>query len=392
MTNDHTITNVDCAQLRAAVTAAKRALTPTGWNQDRVIGLTGSSHGLTVSGTDGETSVQVRCDGVGTIIDTPTVHVDETLLASALKAIPKGKSATVTITVDRTANVVVLGDAGMAVPISLKTDGNQDHRPVPEFGNLLKGRALLSIEQWDAIRLGVAPAAGIEDHRPILQAVCFTGRDAVATDSYMLACVPDCGVNVGTEEDQLVPAVVFTKLAPHVKTLSSDGGVEIRFSDNTFEARTGRWTVRTNLIIGAFPKWRTLLPLPKDAELKNVKLATAAAKPFAVLDAIPKSDPPACRVYAEDGGTGLRVVDGETSMAVTVGTVSEKVVANATAEDKVFGINPKFLSKFLGMAASPGPVKGVGVDLGWVDDLKPLHATGSNGTGWYGILMPTRMS
>lgn len=105
--------------------------------------------------------------------------------------------------------------------------------------------------------------AGCTAHqgRPVIAAICFEAETAVATDAYVLGCVP---LDDGPAEPVLVPA---KPLAQTLRRASKKAEVEIEFGDRIVVTVTtamlgGDAVERTELppTEGEFPAWRKLFP------------------------------------------------------------------------------------------------------------------------------------
>lgn len=235
--------------------------------------------------------------------------------------------------------------------------------------------------ELDAALKQVIPAAGREDHRPILTGVLCAIEDDhvrfVATDSYRLAVRDVPGVATlfeGDRDKALIPAAVLTELL----RLTGKGGqdVHLSFGDRDMQVSTADTIMYGRLIEGEFPNYKGLIPTSYPYRLTVDKAAfTEAAERVALMarDAIPVR----CVLTAD----GVEM----TATAQDVGNAHEIVDGTWTGPELTVGFNPQYL--LAGAEQCVGDT--LFIDL--MDALKPAVLTTHDPNYLY-LLMPVRIS
>lgn len=337
--------------------------------------ITGHADGVELAAFDYEVSATETIAGTGTIDGVALVG------AKLLFEIAKGldKNAPVHLTGTNPQDVLVESNG---VEYTLKTLPIDEYPslpvPAPEAMATFSGSVLAEM-------LRVAVAAGRDDTLPVLTGVCFAEHDGVlevaATDRYRLT-VLDTGVAVTGLEGRrvLVPASSIAIAAKHLakaeqvtlghsQTCSDDGYITLSAGTRTMTAR---------VLLGEFPKYRSLLPDRHESELSisAKELSKAVARVGIVTT---RTSPVRLTVGGEDTIVEAGGLDEAFGKATVKGTTYE-------GEPLTIAFNPMYLLD---------GAKAIGTDVihcGFVSPTKPAVWYDRENPRFKYLLMPVRLA
>lgn len=227
----------------------------------------------------------------------------------------------------------------------------------------------LPVDSWHKIQ-AVARIASTDTSRPVLQAVCFEGSEAIATDSYRLAHVTVTEkLPEGDQPNHLVPARAILGLDAAVTKLTlGERQVKAQVED-------GAWWAR--LIEAKFPNWRNL----EAGTEPTVRVRFLADRLAGVLSR-------ARHVTGDYIPLRLTVTAGEVVARANrpdIGEFEESFSADTEWSGKVKEVTVGFNDSYL--ASLIDPVDEVTMTLS--DGFK---ASLVSGDGWWsGLIMPVRL-
>ena len=232
----------------------------------------------------------------------------------------------------------------------------------------------------------VARAASSEDSRPVLTGVSLeaTGDSlvAAATDSYRLAVCTLPWEN-GPDATALVPRRALVEVQRAADALG--GEVRMAFDGSRALFRLGERRLVTNLVEGAFPDFRKLLPdeFERRLEVDRAQLAEVVRRVAVVgTDAGTSVAPVSLHLSADT----VRVTAGSGE----IGQAEESLPGVLEGDDLQIAFNPRYLSDGLDVAGSER------VRLSFRDEVKPavlrpLAEQGEEDPDFLYLLMPVRL-
>ena len=341
-----------------------------------------TSHGLSLSGFDYETSAQAAVGAE--VADEGRVLVSGRLLADICRSLP---NRSVEVTLDGTKVAVVCGTARF----SLQTMPVEDYPTLPSMPTA--SGTVRADEFGEAVAQAVS-AAGRDDMLPLLTGVRMEIEGAtislMATDRFRaslreLAWRPE---RSDASASALVPARV---LADTAKALTSGGEVSVALSSHGggdgligFEGASGNGNRRTTtrLLDGEFPRVRQLF----SAESQTVAWIETAA----LVDSVKRVS------LVAERNTPVRLTFTEQQVVLEAGSgdeaqASESVEARVDGADISIGFNPHYLLDGLSAISTPS------VHLAFTQHTRPAALAGAAETGadpdlaFRYLLMPVRL-
>jgi DNA polymerase-3 subunit beta len=315
--------------------------------------LTGSEHGLTVSGFDYEVSAEVRL--AAEIASSGSVLVSGRLLSDITRALP---AKPVDVHVDGTRVLLACGNARFSLP----TMAVEDYPTLPELPEVT---GVVAGDVFAEAIGQVAIAAGREDTLPMLTGIRveITGETVVlaATDRFRLAVRElTWSVSAETAAAVLVPAKTLAEAA---KANADGAEVQLSLGTGPTVGREGLLGIRSNgkrsttrLLDAEFPKYRQLLPTEHTAVATvGVAELTEAIKRVALV---------------ADRGAQVRMELAEGTLRLSagaddVGRAEEDLPVDFAGEPLTIAFNPTYLTDGLGSLHSER------VWLGFTDPKKP---------------------
>lgn len=231
--------------LLAAVKIAERAVCKRGALVLSGLRVSADETGVSVTGTDLDLTMSAKI--ADAVVTSPGVAV----VPSAM--LKKLVSPCTTAAKDRpvTFGMVDVDEARVSAGKTTVTLRTLPADEWPRFKGLEPvGDAVMTVATF----ADVLAAAGTEDHRPIITGVLFEDQAIVTTDSYRLHMVDDLPP-IGAESPFLVPARALREIVRlKAETVAmSWGHWEVVFYGDG-------WEIRSRLIEGEFPRYRSLLP------------------------------------------------------------------------------------------------------------------------------------
>ncbi len=349
------------AQLSSAVAAVARAAGNTPETAGTKLTVTGTK--LMVAATDLDMGIRARIEVSDT--NDGSVVVPVKLLGSLLKSLD-GE----VINVEFKDGQVHLTCGRGAYKLPVVADG-----AFPEMAAVEGSKLNLSADALHLIVDLVAHAASSDITRGTMCGVRIEGDEdgtvhAVATDSYRLAAL-----ELGTVDgfaagaEAVIPARALTEAHRHV-----DGDVTVTLGENQVSFRSGDVEVRSRLLVGPYPAWRTVVT--GGTETGTV---VDGAELVSLVHRVGLMDSSAQRVE-------LELADGELTIrggGREGGTGAETMTVESTEEFTVV-LNPIYLSAAI-EAAGAGKI-GLGVS-----DSKPVFITAEElDLPWTAMVMPMR--
>jgi len=342
-----------------------------------------TSHGLSLSGFDYETSAQSTVPAAE-VADDGRVLVSGRLLADICRSLP---NRSVEVTLDGTKISVVCGTARF----NLQTMPVEDYPTLPSMPTA--SGTVRSDEFGEAVTQAVS-AAGRDDMLPLLTGVRMEIEGArislMATDRFRaslreLTWRPE---RSDASAHALVPARVLAETA---KALMTGGEVSVALSSGGsgdgligFEgvAGNGNRATTTRLLEGEFPRVRQLF----SAESQTVAWIGTAALVESVkrVSLVAERNTPVRLTFA-DQQVVLEAGSGDEAQA------SESVEARVDGADISIGFNPHYLLDGLSVITTPA------VHLAFTQHTRPAALAGATETGaepeldFRYLLMPVRL-
>lgn len=270
---------------------------------------------VTVSATDMDMSVKVRCTGM--VEEPGCALLPAAKLSKMAHTLP---DKPVTVTADGGAATVKCGRVKFAL-VSLDADDYPGVRSVE--GDVMK----LAADDFARIAKGIAPLASSDQTRGVLQCVRFEADGgtltAVATDTYKLATVKVPCEGGFTAE---VPAQLFAMAKP-------EGDVTMRCGGNCVALDTGAVEWTTRCIIGTYPRWQVLMKPAAGAAMVDVKELRAAANRAGIVSK-----------YVD-----FNLADGKLSLAARDdgGQIIDELDVEQTGDDMRFTLDTTYLASTL---------------------------------------------
>lgn len=322
------------------------------------VNLAFKNQAVVMSATDFETSVTIKLPVKGK--RAKAVAVPAKLLAVvAAKLVGQ-----VTITIDDRA-VELVDDTGLVYEVPVSND--TPPMPLTADDGTPEPFDFLAFVQAVAF---TAPAASVDQARPILAAIRFDGERAIATDSFRLHVT-----ETAPKIDALIPAYAAVLAS---KAFPIDADVTATFSANRqrLVLASANVTFGVRLTDGTFPNWEQLIPsgeLPHSVMLDRKALHAAISK-VAVTD---KKTVPVRMSIKKDR---LQLV-----------TIVQDVV-KADADISANGTMPNLAVNGSYAMAALKVMPDELVALGATDGLKPMLFTdGTTASPWKVLLMPVRI-
>jgi DNA polymerase-3 subunit beta len=260
--------------------------------------------------------------------------------------------------------------------------------PLEEWPNMGAGEAGEAFELEAAVLLEVLPAVSSDDSRPILAGLLIDGpeRVIVATDSYRLHAVDsiDCGPS-----SLLIPRGAIVAACKAAKAAKAGGITCNTLGERDAVLSVGAVAIRTRLIEGEFPKWRTLIADEKDRGARIV----FAESPAAILEPMTKNrDFVPVRVSAGANGFGVRLELNQQDVGTIAGEIRgsfpHNLTGSSSSDREIVAFNPAyFLEAIAGLEAFE--FEGSTALRPWL--ASEYRATGS-GSRRIRLLMPVRVS
>ncbi|MEI8050139.1 MAG: DNA polymerase III subunit beta [Actinomycetes bacterium] len=334
--------------------------------------ITSTENQLTVTGTDGDLSVQVTLEVIG--IDDGTAVIPARLATDITRSLEPGA-----VTFHAAPDKEEVEISAARSQFTLRS------YPVVEFPAVsLTSESSAHIPSGtlaEALRQ-VVRASSNDDARPLLTGVLLTasngGLRLVATDSYRLALRDLEGADgVVGDEDILVPAKALTELQRLVNP-GDEGTVGVTTTGSEITFHVGNVSISTRLISGSYPDYRQLIPesYPNTLHLGKETLVGALRR----VRLLVKDNTTPVRLSMRAGGVDLKVVSQE------VGEGTETVDGDYTGEDLTIAFNPSYLIE--GIEA----VAGDEVIIETSDATRPATVRSGEADSYRYLLMPVRVS
>ena len=260
----------------------------------------------------------------------------------------------------------------------------EDFPPAPT-GTSEAATTVIKADRFARMVAQVARAASTEESRPVLTGVSLEASAdqlvAAATDSYRLAM---CTVPLedGPDAHALVPRRALVEVQRAADALGGDVAMALEAARASFVLGERRLTA--NLVEGAFPDFRRLLPDGHERRLDvdRAQLAEVVRR-VAVVGADGGSVAPVSLHLSADT---VRVTAGSGE----VGQAEESLPGTLEGEDLHIAFNPRYLSDGLDVAGSER------ISLSFRDEVKPavLHSLDEQGLDqpdFLYLLMPVRL-
>ncbi|MCI4674010.1 DNA polymerase III subunit beta [Candidatus Mycolicibacterium alkanivorans] len=350
--------------------------------------LTGTEHGLTISGFDYEVSAEVQVPAE--IASPGSVLVSGRLLSDITRALP---AKPVDVTVEGTRVSLTCGSARFSLPTMAVED-------YPSLPSLPEETGVISTDLFGEAIGQVAVAAGKDDTLPMLTGIRveISGETVVlaATDRFRLA-VRELTWSTSSPSLEAAVLVPAKTLAEAAKAGISGSEVHLALGAGSAVGKEGLLGIRsagkrstTRLLDAEFPKFRQLLPSEHTA-IATIGVAelTEAIKRVALV---------------ADRGAQIRMEfsDGVLHLSAgadDVGRAEEDLPVEFAGEPLIIAFNPTYLTDGLGSLHSDR------VTFGFTTPSRPavLRPAGDDGqaegsgpfpavqTDYVYLLMPVRL-
>jgi DNA polymerase III subunit beta len=357
-----------------ALSTAGRAAGSRGVSSAVLSGLLLECEGnsLTVTGTDLDLTVQVRCEVIG--IDDGSCVIPARLASDIVRSLEPGA-------------VTVEAGEDKAEIFAARSRFALRSFPVVEFPTITiaddKGIELPRAALSEALRQVVRAASG-DDARPLLTGVLVTSDHGVvrlvATDSYRLALRDLEGTAaLDAVADTLVPARALAELQRQSSSSAPEGDtVDVVISSQGIVFRSGSVQISTRLLDGTYPDYRQLIPDQYPNKLHVGKESLLAALRRVRLLVRDNTTP--VRLSMRAGGVDMTVVSQE------VGDASETVDGDFTGEDLVIAFNPTYLLDGVDAVLDDEVV------IETADPSRPASVRGAEDAHYQYLLMPVRVT
>lgn len=226
--------------------------------------------------------------------------------------------------------------------------------------------------------LSVAPAAALDETRPVLAGVLIKQKGAdiyvVATDSYRLA---EQKIEIG-KSDKALEIIIPQRTAAELARILplNDTEVGLFVGENQAEFRFGEIEFQSRQIEGSFPDYEQIIPKDFVYEIEASKSEMEEAIKTA-------------SIFSRDSGNNIKLSGAANEMVIT--SVSSQI-GDAEARLKVVSkgtpLNISFNARYILDALAA--IGGEQVKVSFAGELNPGLITGPDNHGYRYIIMPLR--
>lgn len=326
---------------------------------------------LTLTGSDLDRTIVTSFDVDGS--DNGRIVVPARLLADIAKELPEGAALFEIDDKDESVKIT----AGRATFDLRAISASEYPKMTGPEGESVEVRTELLLEAFRQ----VAPAASIDDARPVLTGVLIESNAAegirvVATDSYRLAWRDVPGANLlADNQTVLIPSSALRDL---IKALGQHETMSVRFDQRNVSFEFGSTRISSRLIEGDFPNYKSLIPDSQSLTFTaNRGELIAAVKRVAVMS-----------------GDGSNVVfaftpDGSATVScktLDIGESNEDIDGEYKGDPLTIAFAPRYLLDGLNAMTTDS------VTLSATDALKPALLRSDDDLDFLYLLMPVRLS